>query len=78
MAPFDMLAIHVLNLGQVIDENPVAVHKGVQFDFIIDVTSTNKIDVSKVCINSCVSGSISANFGDFSQLKLNLAFVNHY
>ena len=67
VASFDMLAIQAGNSGQGIDENPVAVNKGVQSWFIIDVNS-----------NSSISGSISGNLGDFSQLKFNLAFVKLY
>jgi len=73
-----MLAIQAGNGSQGIDENPVTVHKGVQFYFIINVTRCNSILVSKVCSSSSISSSISGKFGDFSQLKFNLAFVKHY
>ena len=71
MASFDMLAIQAGNGSQGIDENPVTVHKGVQSDFISEGVW---ISVHKVCCSSSISVSISGNLGDFSQLKLNLAF----
>ena len=73
MAPFDMLAIQAGNSGQGIDENPVAVNKGIQSCFIIDDGTRTRLH--KVCYNSSVSGSISGNLGDFSQLKSNSGFV---
>ena len=77
MAPFDTLAIQAGNLGQGVDENPVTVHNGVQFCFISDDSSRNSSSaIDKVCCS--ILGSISGKFGDFSQLKFNLAFVKHY
>ena len=67
-----MLAIQAGNSGQGIDENPVTVHKGVQSDFI---SQGVWISVHKVCCRSSISGSISGNLGDFSQLKLNSGFA---
>ena len=78
MVPFDMLAIQAGNSGQGIDENPVTVHKGVQSDFIINGIGYWSGSIHNVCCSSSISGSISGNFGDFSQLKFNLAFVKHY
>jgi len=70
-----MLAIQAGNGSQGIDEKPVTVHKGVQ--------SCNTSDgvccyvIHKICCSISISGSISGNFGDFSQLKFNLAYVKH-
>ena len=77
MAPFDILAIHAGNGGQGIDENPVTVHKGVQSCFILN-NIIGRYSFHKVCCSTSISGSISGNFGDFSQLKFNLGFVKHY
>lgn len=74
-----MLAIQAGNGGQGIDEKPVTVHKGVQSCFITDDSSSNSSSaVYKVCCSSSIGSSISGKFGDFSQLKFNLAFVKHY
>ena len=78
MAPFDILAIHAGDSGQGIDEKSVAIDKGVQSDFIINGIGSWSGSIHKVCYNSSVSSSISGNLGDFSQLKLNSAFVKHY
>ena len=77
MALFDILAIQAGNGGQGVDEKPVTVHKGVQFCFITDGSIGSRIFL-KICCSSSISGSISGNFGDFSQLKFNLAYVKHY
>ena len=74
-----MLAIQAGNSGQGIDENPVTVNKGVQSWCIIDVNNRCwevwAIIYKVGCISS-IRSSISGNLGDFSQLKLNLSFVN--
>ena len=77
MPPFGILAIHAGNGGQSIDENPVTVHKGVQSCFIADGSIGSWVFL-KICCSSSISGGISGQFGDFSQLKFNLAFVKHY
>ena len=73
-----MLAIQAGNSGQGIDENPVTVNKGVQSWCIIDVRCYQTTNVYKVCCSCSISSSISGNLGDFSQLKLNSSFVEHY
>ena len=66
-----MLAIQAGNGSQGIDKNSVTVHKGIQSCFIIDISR----NIHKVCCSCSISSSISGNLGDFSQLKLNSAFV---
>ena len=77
MSPFGILAIHVGNGGQGIDEKPITVHKGVQSCFILN-NIIGRYSFHKVCCSTSISGSISGNLGDFSQLKLNSAFFKHY
>ena len=70
-----MLAIQAGNGGQSINENSVTINKGVQSWCIIDINT--RTSVCQVGCSSSISSSISGNLGDFSQLKLNLAFVTH-
>ena len=77
MAPFGILAIQAGNGGQGIDEKSVTVHKSVQSCFITDGSIGSWVFL-KICCSSSISGSISGNLGDFSQLKFNLTFVKHY
>ena len=77
MAPFGILAIQAGNGGQGIDEKSVTVHKSVQSCFITDGSIGSWVFL-KICCSSSISGSISGNFGDLSQLKFNLAYVKHY
>merc|ERR1712129_33853 len=70
-----MLAIQVGNGGQGIDENPVTVHKGVQFYFIIDGVGSWSGSIHKVCSSSSISDSISGNFCDFSQFVAEIGTI---